>query len=285
MGLHIIILAAGEGKRMHSRLPKGLHQLGGETLLARIVATAQALGPDGVHVVHGDERVLPAQLPTLAVNWVLQTEQLGTGHAVATAIDGLQPKDQVLVLAGDVPLISPKTLRPLLAQAPAEGLGLVVAQFVDPQGLGRMIRDTAGHITGIVEERDATAAQRKIQEINAGILTASVKLLKTLLPKVTNKNAQGEYYLTDVIALACAEQCPIVSVTAETPEEVSGVNDRQQLATLERFYQQRAATRLMQQGVTLRDPTRFDLRGTLTAEQDVVIDVNVVIEGVMTQID
>lgn len=283
MNLNIIILAAGNGKRMYSEIPKVLHCLGGVTMLERVVNTAQRLEPTSIYVVHGNggEQV-KSQLSYLPVHWVQQTKQLGTGHAVLQAIDKIPADDQVLILYGDVPLISIETLESLLNNMPKNGLGLVVTELEDPSGLGRIIRNPMGNIIAIVEHRDANEAQLKIKEINTGILTAPAYRLKNYLPSLKNKNAQSEYYLTDVIALAVSDGCPVGGVLAGCPEEVLGVNDRQQLAKLERYYQRQAAYHLMLQGATLMDPERFDLRGELLVEQDVIIDINVVISGKVT---
>ena len=274
---------------MCSATPKVLHPLGGVPILERIVNTAHTLGPNAIHVVYGNGgSAVRSQLDYLNVNWIEQEAQLGTGHAVAQAIDHIADGDQVLVLAGDVPLISMGTLQALLHQASkasslgASSLGLVVAEFEDPAGLGRIVRNDKGNVVAIVEHKDADEKQRKIKEINSGILTASAKQLKTYLPQLTNNNTQKEYYLTDIIALVNADGCPIVDVIAHSPEEVFGVNDRQQLAQLERYYQYQAALQLMMQGVTLADPKRFDLRGELDSAKDVVIDINVIIEGKVT---
>jgi bifunctional UDP-N-acetylglucosamine pyrophosphorylase/glucosamine-1-phosphate N-acetyltransferase len=280
MSLDVIILAAGEGKRMRSALPKVLHPLAGRPLIAHVLATARALDPARIHVVHGHGgELLRTRLAHEAVNWVEQTQRLGTGHAVRQVAPFLPEDTTVLVLYGDVPLIGAETLRALLARAEETGIALVTAEVDDPHGYGRILRDAEGGIVGIVEERDANDAQRAIQEINTGFLAARASLLLPLLNRLSNGNAQGEYYLTDVIAMAAAAGSRPVAVGAGRIEEVLGVNDRVQLATLERHFQRLQADELLKRGVTLLDPSRFDLRGELHAGRDVVIDVNVVFEG------
>jgi bifunctional UDP-N-acetylglucosamine pyrophosphorylase/glucosamine-1-phosphate N-acetyltransferase len=280
MSLDVIVLAAGEGKRMRSALPKVLHPLAGRPLIAHVLVTARTLDPARIHVVygHGGE-TLRTRLANEAVNWVEQKERLGTGHAVSQVAPFLSPDTSVLVLYGDVPLINAETLRSLLARTAESGIALVTAEVEDPRGYGRILRDSQGGITGIVEERDANEAQKAIREINTGILAARASLLLPFLNRLHNDNAQGEYYLTDVIAMAAAAGSPPVAVSAGRIEEVLGVNDRMQLAALERHFQRMQAEEQLKRGVTLLDPARFDLRGELTTGRDVIIDVNVVFEG------
>ena len=283
--LSVVILAAGRGKRMRSRLPKVLHPLAGRPLLAHVVEAARALGPEAVYVVHGHGGgQVRAALGGLPVTWVEQAEQLGTGHAVAQALPRIPDGHQVLVLYGDVPLLRSETLRRLLkaaeAGAPGErGLALLTAELPDPTGYGRILRDADGRVTGIVEEGDASAEQRALREVNTGVLAAPAGRLRAWLERIDNRNAQGEYYLTDVVALAVLEGVPVRAVPAEDPAEVQGVNDRLQLAALERLWQRRAAEGLMRQGVTLLDPDRLDLRGEVVCGTDVTLDVGVVLEG------
>lgn len=279
MGLKVIILAAGGGTRMRSALPKVLHPLGGVPLLERVVTTAFTLNPERVYVVygHGGTQVR-ARLGGIDVDWVEQAQQLGTGHAVQQVAPALQSGDTVLVLYGDVPLIEAETLRGLLSAA-AGGLALITARLDDPTGYGRIVRDSAGNVARIVEEKDAAAEQRAIREINTGFLAAAGDALRRWLAGLGNDNAQGEFYLTDVIARAVAEGVAVRTVSPRVNEEILGVNNRLQLATLERWYQRQQAERLLLQGVTLLDPERFDLRGELTAGRDVVIDVGVVLSG------
>lgn len=280
MGLHIIILAAGKGKRMVSNIPKVMHPLGGIPLLEHVVNTALSLKPQEIHVVYGNGgSIVREALNYLPVKWIEQKKQLGTGHAVQQALPQCHDQDKILVLYGDVPLISATTLHHLLTSKPTNGLGLIVTELEDPTGFGRIIRNEMGNIIAIVEHKDAAPWQREIKEINTGILTASAKFFKTLLPRLKNKNKQKEYYLTDVVALAVAHGYPVGGVMAEHVKEVAGVNDRWQLATLERYYQQDLVKRLAYSGVTIMDPARLDIRGPVNIDQDVIIDVNVVMEG------
>jgi len=280
MPLSIIILAAGQGTRMRSALPKVLHPLAGRPLLDHVIDAAEALGAGSVHVVYGHSgEQVRERLAARRVSWVEQAEQLGTGHAVAQALPAVADGDRVLVLYGDVPLIGADTLRRLLAAAEGGRFGLLTAEMADPTGYGRILRDAAGRVTGIVEQKDATPAQLHIGEINTGFLAVDAAPLKRWIARLGNDNAQGEYYLTDVIAQAAAEGVVIETVAPDTPAEILGVNNRAQLAGLEREYQHRQAQRLLLAGVTLHDPARFDLRGRLEHGQDVSIDVNVILEG------
>ncbi|RMG29754.1 MAG: UDP-N-acetylglucosamine diphosphorylase/glucosamine-1-phosphate N-acetyltransferase [Gammaproteobacteria bacterium] len=277
--LHVVVLAAGQGTRMRSDLPKVLHRLAGRPLLAHVLETARALRPQRLVVVHGHggARVREA-LDAPDIEWVEQDRQLGTGHAAACALPALGAQGVVLVLYGDVPLVRPETLQPLVAAAAAGRLGLLTARLEDPTGYGRILRDAAGQVVRIVEERDATPQERHIDEVNTGFLAAPVERLRAWLAGLDCDNAQGEYYLTDVVAAAVREGVPVEAHDAP-PEEVLGVNDRGQLAALERRYQRRQAEALLRAGITLRDPSRFDLRGRLEAGRDVEIDVGVVLEG------
>lgn len=281
MGLSVVILAAGKGKRMTSNIPKVLHSLAGVPLLERVVKTAQTLNADTIYVVYGNGgKQVREKLGYLLVNWVEQEKQLGTGHALLQAISFCHDDDQVLVLYGDVPLISSQTLMGLLQNTPPNGLGLVVAELPDPHGFGRIIRDEYENIISIVEHRDANDQQRKICEINTGILTASAKNLKNWLPRLTNNNCQQEYYLTDTVALAVAAGCPVKSVKPPFHEEVQGVNDRWELIHLERYYQRLMVQKLALNGATIADPDRIDIRcEKIQVSHDVFIDVNVVLEG------
>jgi bifunctional UDP-N-acetylglucosamine pyrophosphorylase/glucosamine-1-phosphate N-acetyltransferase len=282
MKLNIIILAAGEGKRMRSSLPKALHLIGGMPMLEHVVITAAQLKPYKIYVVHGNggSRVKEA-LAHLKVEWIKQKPLLGTGHAVQQVVPHLDDDGRVLILYGDVPLISTKLLQKLL-KTPVTEFGLITAILDKPHGLGRIIRDKNNNITAIVEQRDATKEQLKIAEINTGILVAPAQQLKAYVSRLRNDNAQGEYYLTDVIAMAVADGYKINGIAAEKIEEVLGVNDKYQLANLERYYQQQTAQQLMLQGLTLMDPNRFDLRGELKFGTDVVIDANVIMQGKVT---
>ncbi len=279
MSLHVVILAAGKGTRMRSSLPKVLHPVAGRPMVSHVIDTARSLNAEKIHLVygHGGE-AMQARLNDADVEWVLQAEQLGTGHAVAQAMPTIPDHAKVLVLYGDTPLISPVTLETLLTIQPANGIGLLTVSLANPTGYGRILR-ADGQVVGIVEQKDATAEQQLINEVNTGVLVAPAKQLKQWLSGLTNQNAQGEYYLTDVIAAAHDSGSSIQTAQPSCPQEVEGANNRLQLAQLERFYQKRAAEQLMLEGVTLLDPARFDLRGTLQCGEDVLLDVNVIIEG------
>ena len=265
MRLSVIILAAGKGKRMCSAIPKVLHPLAGIPLLERVINTAHSLEADAIHVVYGNGGSAVCQaLNHLPVNWVEQKEQLGTGHAVLQALPYCKDNDRVLILYGDVPLISVETLKNLLKKTTAQNLGLVVAEIEDPTGLGRIIRNETGNIIHIIEHKDANEEKLKIREVNTGIMTVPARHLKKWLPTLNNGNRQKEYYLTDTIALAVAEGIHVNSVMAHCVEEVQGINDRWELAKLERYYQQTIAKKLALAGATLLDPYRIDVRGDYT---------------------
>ena len=277
--MNVVILAAGQGKRMRSDLPKVLHPIAGKPMLAHVLDTARQLGAGNICVVygHGGERVRAAlDAPDLA--WAQQEPQLGTGHAVLQALPHLDAAAPTLVLYGDVPLIRAATLRRLIAAAGGNRLGLLTAQLPDPHGYGRIVR-VDGKVVRIVEEKDADDAERAIGEINTGILVAPGGALARWLPQLGNRNAQGEYYLTDVVGLAAAEGMAIVTANPDAGWETDGINSKAQLAALERIHQRNIAEALMEQGVTLADPARIDVRGTLECGRDVFIDVNCVFEG------
>jgi len=283
--MNLVILAAGQGKRMRSDLPKVLHPLAGRPLLAHVLDTARALAREAgvaadivVVVGHGAAQVREAFAGAEDVRFVTQQPQLGTGHAVLQAAPLLNDAGPTLVLYGDVPLIRVETLLALL-RAAAGGVGLLTASVPDPAGYGRVVRDAHGRVTRIVEERDATAAERAIDEINTGILVAPTPQLKSWLARLGNDNAQGEYYLTDVIAQAVRERVPVSGCVAADPAHVLGVNSRSQLARLERIVQRRSAEALMEAGATLADPARIDVRGDMRVGADVFIDVGCVFEG------
>ncbi len=278
--LHVVILAAGQGSRMKSALPKVLHAVAGRPMLHHVIGTAKQLGAETIHTVigHGADQV-KAVTPETSVNWVVQSEQLGTGHAVAQALPDLPDDARVLVLYGDVPLTRVDTLEAMVADLDDRTLGLLTVTLDDPAGYGRIVRDEAEQVTAIVEQKDATEAQRAIREVNTGILAVSAKHLKSWLPTLSNANAQGEYYLTDIIAMAVDHGLSISVAQPGDAFEVQGVNNRLQLAELERWYQRREADRLMTEGATLADPARIDVRGDLTIGNDILIDVNVVFEG------
>jgi bifunctional UDP-N-acetylglucosamine pyrophosphorylase/glucosamine-1-phosphate N-acetyltransferase len=278
--INVVVLAAGKGTRMYSAKPKVLHELAGRSLVQHTIDTANALKASAIHVVIGHEAdLLRKALEGQQLNFALQEQQLGTGHAVHQALAQLDKDATALVLYGDVPLIRPETLAQLLAPVDENSMAVLTAVVGNPQGLGRIVRDAAGGIRAIIEEKDATPAQRAIREINTGFMAIPVARMHEWLPRIQNKNAQGEYYLTDIIALAIADGCRVHTVQCHDELEASGVNNRQQLAELERHYQKRETTRLMLAGVTLRDPARVDLRGVVTIAQDVEIDINVILEG------
>ncbi len=279
MSLDIVILAAGQGTRMRSALPKVLHPVAGKSMLGHVIDTARQLKPDAIHVVigHGAELVRE-RLSADDLNFVVQAEQLGTGHAVAQALP-LLTAERVLILYGDVPLIELSTLERLMQKVSHDHLALLTVKLADPTGYGRIVRDEHGVVQAIVEHKDATDEQRLITEGNTGILAVPGARLGDWLGRLSNSNAQGEYYLTDVIAMAVADGLVVATEQPLHAMEVQGANDRIQLAELERHYQRRAAHRLMAQGVTLRDPARLDVRGEVTVGRDVLIDVNVILEG------
>jgi len=286
MSLHVVILAAGNGTRMRSATPKVLHKIAGKPMLERVLDTATALEPDGIYVIIGYEgKRIQQAFKDRAVNWVWQNEQLGTGHAVMQALPHIPEEGLVLVLSADVPLIRLDLLQAMVAQAtPASPsrkapLALLLALLSNPAGLGRVIRDVNGSIRGVVEEKDATDAERSIQEIYSGTCCAAASDLAVWLPKLSDLNVQKEYYLTDIMRMAAEEHCPITCVHAPASWMIQGVNDRVQLEGLERVWQERRAVELMLSGVTLADRTRLDIRGELMCEEDVYLDVNVVFEG------
>ena len=265
---------------MKSSLPKILHPLAGRSLLEHVYIAATRLDVRDIHVVYGyGGEQIREELSHLEVNWVEQAEQLGTGHAVVQAIEDVPDVDNVLILYGDVPLITHETLANLVAAADDTGFSLLTSYIEDPRGYGRIIRDDKGDITCIVEEKDATEEQRSVCEINTGMMTVQARQLKRWLANLGNDNVQGEYYLTDVIQMATDENIIINSIQSQSVVEIQGVNSRQQLSELERYYQLVQAHHLMDQGVTLMDPQRFDLRGDLETGTDIIIDVNTIIEG------
>ena len=278
--LSVLILAAGQGKRMKSDLPKVLQPLAGRPLLAHVLDTAAGLDAAATYVVygHGGERVRSV-LAAAPVRWVLQADQLGTGHAVQQAMPQVPDDHLVLVLYGDVPLLRVATLRELVALAGPKSLALLTVTLDDPTGYGRIVRDRRGQVLRIVEQKDASARELRIREGNTGVLVAPAGLLRKWLARLRNANAQGEYYLTDVIAMAKRDKVRVVPLAAPGITEVLGVNDKLQLAELEAAYRRRRAEELMRAGVTIIDPARIDVRGDITVEADVLLDVNVVLEG------
>ncbi|MEZ9328412.1 bifunctional UDP-N-acetylglucosamine diphosphorylase/glucosamine-1-phosphate N-acetyltransferase GlmU [Vibrio breoganii] len=277
-----VILAAGKGTRMYSKKPKVLHTLAGKPMAKHVIDTCVGLGANNIHLVfgHGSDQ-MKATLANEPVNWVEQKEQLGTGHAVDQASPHFSDDEKVMVLYGDVPLINSETVEALLDGQPEGGVGLLTVVLDNPMGYGRIVREN-GSVVAIVEQKDATEEQKTICEINTGVLVADGKDLKRWLSNLSNDNAQGEYYLTDIIAAAHNDGKQIQAVHPASAIEVEGVNDRRQLARLERAFQQMQADKLLEQGVMLRDPSRFDLRGTLQCGMDVEIDANVIIEGSVT---
>jgi bifunctional UDP-N-acetylglucosamine pyrophosphorylase/glucosamine-1-phosphate N-acetyltransferase len=285
MNLQIIILAAGQGKRMYSNTPKVLHQIAGKPMLVRVVETAQQLNPDAIHVIYGHEgEQIKKSLPDLSVHWVHQAEQLGTGHAVLQALPHIPPQTQVLVLSADVPLIQVNTLKALVecsktTDSHQSVLALLVACLDDPTGLGRIIRNNQGEVSAIVEEKDANEQEKNVKEIYTGICCAKAADLARWLPLLSNKNAQREYYLTEIIAKAVADKTTIATLITQDVIETHGVNNRLQLQELERVWQSREAKRLLLQGVGIADAQRIDIRGELVCGKDVFIDVNCVFKG------
>ncbi len=280
MKLSIVILAAGQGKRMNSDRPKVLQPLAGRPLLGHVIATAESLEPAAIEVVygHGGEQVRAA-FAGEKLGWALQAEQLGTGHALMQAMPAVADDHLVLVLYGDVPLIRRETLAALVALAGPRAMSLLTVELPDPTGYGRIVRDASGRVLKIVEQKDATPEQRAIREGNTGVMAVPAHLLRRWLGSLRNANAQGEYYLTDVVEMAVAEQVEVKPLIAPTVPEVLGINDRVQLAEVEAEYRRLRARELLQAGVTLADPARIDVRGTLMTGRDVFIDVNVVFEG------
>jgi bifunctional UDP-N-acetylglucosamine pyrophosphorylase / glucosamine-1-phosphate N-acetyltransferase len=268
---------------MKSALPKVLQPLAGRALLEHVIDTARSLAPQAIHVVygHGGERVRAA-LAGAPVSWTLQAQQLGTGHALLQAMPQVPDDHRVLVLYGDVPLIGRATLLQLLELAGADELSLLTARFDEPDGYGRVVRSTRGLVQKIIEQKDATARERTIRECNTGVLVSPARRLRSWLARLTTANSQGEYYLTDVIALAVKEKVPVRALLTPQPSEVLGVNDKAQLAQLESLCRARRAGELLAGGVTLADPARVDVRGTLTHGRDVFVDVNVIFEGRVT---
>ena len=280
MPLSIVILAAGQGKRMKSNLPKVLQPLAGQPMLGHVIAAAKALRADAIHVVHGHggEQVKQA-LASEPVNWVLQAEQLGTGHALAQAMPSVPDDHQVLILFGDVPLVRVATLQRLIDETGTQGFGVLTVILEDPSGYGRIVRDNAGNVVRIVEQKDANTKERAIPEINTGLMIGPARALRGWLAALKNDNAQGEYYLTDVIVMAVRAGMKVNAVISPTEAEVLGVNDKVQLAKLEAALRAERANALMLEGVTLADHARTDIRGPVSVGRDVFIDVNVVMVG------
>lgn len=283
MSYAVIILAAGKGLRMRSSIPKVLHPIGGMPMIEHVIKTAQSLAPQKIVIVYGYQgeqlKAALAHYPDLI--FVEQKEQQGTGHAVLQALPFMEGNKKVLILCGDAPLIQPETLQQFIqtAEESRAMIGVVTAKPYLPTGFGRIIRDKKGQIERIVEEKDASPAEKEITEINTGIFWVATQKLQEWLPQLTTTNTQKEYYLTDIIALAITEKLPIASTLLASSMEALGINDKQQLAMLERIYQAGQAQQLMQQGATVMDPSRLDIRGQVTVGKDVSIDINVILQG------
>ena len=288
--MEAVILAAGRGTRMHSRLPKVLHTVGDKPMLIHVINSAESAGAKKIHVVVGnDGEQVKEQVRRFfirnEVSWILQRKQLGTAHAVQQAVPHFESKaegDHILVLYGDVPLIKPDTLVQLLSNTKTGGIGILTLLTENNRGLGRILRDESNKIMGIVEEKDASDLQKEIKEVNSGIMALPADRLGSWLGKIENNNQQSEYYLTDIIELAASEKVAISSVVISNEIEAQGVNDKSQLALLERHFQMTKCAELLEKGVILRDPSRVDIRGELTCGQDVEIDFNTLFEGNVT---
>jgi bifunctional UDP-N-acetylglucosamine pyrophosphorylase/glucosamine-1-phosphate N-acetyltransferase len=285
MSLSVVILAAGKGTRMCSALPKVLHKIADKPMVQHVIDTVKDIGAENIHLIygHGGEK-MQATLNESNLNWIKQSEQLGTGHAMQIAQPHFKENEKILMVYGDVPLLSEETLQRLITAQPTDGIGLLTVKLDNPTGYGRIVR-TDGVVAGIVEQKDATESQLAIKEVNTGILVANANDLSRWLPALSNDNAANEYYITDIIKMAHDEGKSICAVHPEHNFEVEGVNTRLQLAQLERAYQLQQAHQLLLNGVMLRDPARFDLRGELTCGQDVEIDINVIIKGKVTLAD
>jgi len=284
MKINTLILAAGKGTRMRSSLPKVLHPVANKPLIAHVFEMAKGLPNNTINIVvgHGAEQVKKA-IEDTAVNWILQSQQLGTGHAVQQAKGFIEDDQIVLILFGDVPLLNVSTAKSLIEQITDGQMALLTVNLDNPTGYGRIIRDNTGRVTKIMEEKDASEQDKLVKEVNTGVMAVKGGMLKAWLVKLENNNAQNEYYLTDIIAMAAADGIDIKTRQPASPDEVLGVNNRIQLAYLERVYQQIQAKRLMAEGVTLMDPGRFDLRGdVVSVGEDIVIDVNVILEGTIS---
>lgn len=277
--LSVVILAAGKGTRMYSDLPKVLHPIAGKPMVKHVIDTAKQLGAHNIHLVYGHGGDLMQQrLANEPVNWVLQTEQLGTGHAMQQAAPFFADDENILMLYGDAPLITKATLEKLIAAKPDKGIALLTVVLDNPTGYGRILREN-GNVVGIVEQKDANAEQLKIQEVNTGVMVSDGASFKKWLTQLDNNNAQGEYYMTDVIALANRDGCQVAAVQAADLMEVEGANNHLQLTALEQYFQQKQARELLLAGVMLLDPNSFKLRGELTHGKDVEIDMNVILKG------
>lgn len=277
--LSVVILAAGKGTRMYSELPKVLHPIAGKPMVKHVIDTAKQLSAHQIHLIYGHgAELLKTRLESEPVNWVHQAEQLGTGHAMQQAAPFFADDENVLMLYGDAPLITKETLEKLIAAKPKNGIALLTVVLDNPTGYGRILRKN-GSVIGIVEQKDASQEQLRIQEVNTGVMVASGASFKRWLGQLNNNNAQGEYYITDIIAMANRDGFTVQAVQSTDLMEVEGANNRLQLSALERYFQQKQAEKLLLAGVTIIDPNRFDLRGTVSHGKDVEIDVNVILEG------
>ncbi|WP_386688834.1 bifunctional UDP-N-acetylglucosamine diphosphorylase/glucosamine-1-phosphate N-acetyltransferase GlmU [Lonepinella sp. MS14437] len=277
--LSVVILAAGKGTRMYSDLPKVLHKVAGKPMVKHVIDTAKQLNAEQIHLIYGHGAdLLKQRLADEPVNWIFQAEQLGTGHAMQQAAPFFNDDENILMLYGDAPLITQETLQKLIVAKPQNGIALLTVQLDNPTGYGRIIRHN-GSVVAIVEQKDANPEQLKINEVNTGVMVSDGASFKKWLSRLNNNNAQGEYYMTDVIGLANQDGCQVAAVIADDIMEVEGANNRLQLNALERYYQRKQASRLLLAGVSLADPERFDLRGELSHGKDCEIDVNVIIEG------
>ena len=281
MNIDVVVLAAGQGSRMKSDLPKVLHPIAGKPMLAHVLDSSRSVKADALHVVigHGSDKVKSQFNDCTDIQWAMQTEQKGTGHAVKMALDNLSASGVTLILYGDVPLIQAHTLQALIDLVSEKQMALLTVTMDDPSGYGRIVRDDNQLVTSIVEQKDANPAQLSINEVNTGIMAVPTEKLHLWLPQLSSDNAQGEYYLTDVIAMAVQADLKVETLQPEFAQETYGVNNRAQQAELERWYQARLVNDLMTQGVTVLDPARFDIRGSVTVGRDVVIDANVILIG------
>ncbi|MEY8263035.1 MAG: bifunctional UDP-N-acetylglucosamine diphosphorylase/glucosamine-1-phosphate N-acetyltransferase GlmU, partial [Bermanella sp.] len=281
MKIDVVVLAAGQGSRMKSDLPKVLHPIAGKPMLAHVLDSARSVKADALHVVvgHGSDLVKNHFSHCSDITWAMQTEQKGTGHAVKMTLGNLSASGVTLILYGDVPLIQASTLQALIERVSDDQMALLTVTMADPSGYGRIVRDEILRVTSIIEQKDASAAQLKINEVNTGIMAVPSEKLHQWLPLLSSDNAQGEYYLTDVIAMAVEDDVSVATLHPEFAQETYGVNNRAQQAELERWHQARLVNELMVQGVTVLDPARLDIRGSVRVGRDVVIDANVILQG------